>query len=106
MEEISSLVFSKNTGAVGEHFGSFKCDSCDEWKTHGVDIIGDTDLGNLLGLDKEAVEVDTPEGLQKAPETVTVCEECLNHLLKAKESLKDREDTTDAVPKSRVCDGE
>jgi hypothetical protein len=83
-DEISSEVFSENSGAVGETFGMLTpCDSCDKRKIHGVDIVGDTVLGDLLGLGGVEVDIEMG-GTATVPERQTICDECFQHLLQAK----------------------
>ena len=91
-DEISSEVFSENNGAVGETFGMLTpCDSCGKRKMHGVDVVGDTVLGDLLGLGD--VKVDTGMGgTATVPETQTVCDECFHHLLQAKKDIVEAEE--------------
>ena len=81
-EQVDSYLFSEHQGIVGENFGFAKCASCGDMSDYGVDIVGDTPLGDLLNVG--TVDIDTETGVETVPDTDTICEPCLEHLLEAK----------------------
>jgi len=85
-DKISTAVFQQIEGAVGECFVPFTCDSCNSQGVRGVEILAGTKLGDLLQLDPNGMEIETGAGaIEERPEVATVCPECLEHLLVAKD---------------------
>jgi len=82
-ETIQTELFQKNRGVVGEAFGSVSCYSCDNVHGYGIDIKGQTPLGELLDIG--TIKITNSDGsTQEIPDTETVCENCLEDLLEAK----------------------
>ena len=75
----------EHEGVIGSTFyHPLGCDSCGKYNEELFDVIAGSDLGDLLNLDEEYFEIETPGGVEPGGEVANICDECLDHLLEAK----------------------
>jgi len=82
-----TYLFSDHEGITGEEYRPpgypIECESCGASVCVGVEIRGATVIGDLLNLDEDV----EPDVEYPCPEIVHVCDECVEHLVAAKEEL-------------------
>ncbi len=82
MSGLETYLFSEHESIISEGYGwPQECDSCGDSVDYTVTVVGNTEIGDILGLEKET----DPTVEWPCPEHNNLCEVCIEHAIAAKE---------------------